>query len=76
MNHFSDQSQQAEGRAARLEKQFSSSAWISFHRPVLVVVRSRSQAPRSIGDGRGNAEKGAGRDREQGLADSVPPADQ
>lgn len=48
MNHFSDQNQQAEGGAAPLEKQFSSSAWISFQRPVLILVRSRSRAPRSI----------------------------
>ena len=48
MNHFSDQNHQAEGQPAPLEEQFSSSAWISFQRPILVVVRSRSRAPRSI----------------------------
>jgi len=40
MNHFSDENHQAEGGPGPLEKQFSSSAWISFQRPVLVVVRS------------------------------------
>jgi hypothetical protein len=48
MNYFSDQNHQAEVGPAPLEKQFSSSAWISFQRPVLVVARSRSRAPRSI----------------------------
>jgi hypothetical protein len=48
MNHFSDQNHQAEAGPDPLENQFSSSAWISSHRPVLVVVRSRSRRPRSI----------------------------
>ena len=45
MNQYSDQNQQA---PAPLEKQFSSRARISFHRPVLVVAPSRARAPRSI----------------------------